>query len=160
MANFLINNAQTITANITLASLASGSARQGNYVDFGETREKQWVTTLQTAVASAPNATSGCEVYLAFGSGTGITSFAAGASGVDSAYAGPDDTFTNGRNQLSFIGYFPTCATTGLQTVNIGTFMPVLRYATPIVYNILGQALSSVANNHILSFTSIKDKTG
>ena len=138
--------------------LYDGLARQGTYLDFGDPRAAQWLMTLQTGWAAAPALGGPVMCYMAFADAT-AGPWPGGASGSDAAYTGPDGTCVDGCTQLTFIGQLNACATSIQQTQDVGVFMPLKRYGTPVVYNGSTQVLATTAASHVLTVESIQDQS-
>ena len=157
-----LENGTATTATITLTSLATattGNAREGNFIDFGATRDASWLVTLKTKPAAAPTAQKTLDVYISLASGTAtaLGGWPGGATGVNTAFVGPSGNIPNAIAQMVWIGTFVVCASAVSQIQNVGVFSPTLRYGTPIVVNNMDQALSSTAGDHVLTLTPIDE---
>lgn len=137
---------------LTLTSLASGSARQGDKTDLGATFAARWGFKLTAPWASAPTANTPLRIFWAGSEDN--TTFAAGASGSDGAFSDTGD-LPNAMELTLLIADADTTA-----QVLVGTFEPPARYGAPIVYNdATGQALSGTAGDFELVLWPLEDVT-
>lgn len=160
---YQIANGSVQTATISLASLSSATAtcaRQGAWLDFGNTRAATWLATLQMKPSAAPVAGGAILLYMAWSnSSAGAAAANPGfVSGTDTTYAGPDANPAVGVTQLDCIGVMPAAATAATQIKNMGMFMPPMRYGAPVILTQLSQPLSATSSDHVLTFTPIQDQ--
>lgn len=137
---------------LTLTSLASGSARQGDKTDLGATFAARWGFKLTAPWASSP--TSGTLLRIFWSGSEDNTTFAAGASGSDGAFSDTDDL----RNALELTPVIADADTTA--QVLVGTFYPPARYGSPVIWNDgTGQALGGTAGDFEFVIWPLEDVT-
>ena len=133
----------TGTGQIILASLASGAARQSVQFDLGANRDVAYTMTAAIEMDVAPTAGETVDFYLNFtpNATAGIGNMG-GASGTDAAYVGYSSNLNDSLKQLVYIGSMVMTVqiATTVQLANIGSFVPLHRYASLIVDNNTGQA--------------------
>lgn len=155
-----IYNTTSQAATITLASLASTSARQSAVIDFGDTRPANWVVGLAAAMSSAPTAGGTLDVYIGYATATASTNFGANIGSADTTYTGYG-TASQDLGKLEFVGSLVMGAydsTNTQKSNNIGVIFPKLRYGVFIVYNNADKAISSATgNNNTLVINPIQD---
>jgi hypothetical protein len=124
---------------LSLASLATGTARQSAKFDFGTTRAPSYASKGAIEFATGVVAGEKVSLYLAFSaSATAGTGNAGGVSGADSAYAGTAaSTVEESVQQLTYIGTFTATddITTTVQIAEIASFTTKERYASLVVVN-------------------------
>jgi hypothetical protein len=129
---------------LTLTSLADNAARQGEYLDLGESFAEVFGWRLTVKPAAAPIA--GALVRVAMGFSPASTGFPAGLSGSDGALADPDVVFP----QLMELRPLVLRSITDPQVI-VGTFKPSARYVSPAAWlDGVGQALSDTGSDHKL----------
>lgn len=136
---------------ITATSLANGSARQGGKSDMGANWARQWAVLLKTSLASA--GTNGTIIELWWSpsdSATAGTDNAGGASGADGSYGTPAEY----KRHLVGIGALEVSnnAGTGIQKVWFPEIYIPMRYGSPVLVNLSGQALGGTAGDHEIRF--------
>lgn len=135
---------------LTLTSLASAAARQGDKTDLGALFGRRYGYRLLTKWAVAPTANTLLRIGLAFSEDD--TTFAGGVGASDAAYSDLDDF-----KQLMEVVPIVADADTNAQCV-VGTFVPLARYMVPVFYNdATGQALSGTAGDHVFVIWPIND---
>ena len=138
------------TDQIDLTSLASGSARQSDKLDFQVNRAHLWAMYTAIEFDVAPTSGETVDFYIAFSpSATAGTANPGGTSGVDGAYTGTTgDSLDDSLKQLDYIGSL--IATSDLATTvefqQIGIFKTPLRHGTLVLDNNTSQAFEGDAN--------------
>ena len=154
----------TKTHALTLTSLASAAARQGEKADLGANRAGGYAVKACFSPSSAPTAGTYVEYYWSSSySATNIVGNDGGTatSGVDSAWvpgAGAEADINEFKQQLTFIGILPMTADWLPQTKTInGYFTPPTRYGFPVVKNATGVAASGAGVNMYVALIPIID---
>lgn len=150
---------------ITTASLANSSsestgARQSAKIDFGATRGRLLALWAWLELAATPTAGNVVEHWMSPSrSATAGTDNVAGASGTDAAYAGYSNNITASLKQGVFVGngIVTAQATSTIQKLFVGLYLPVLRYGSLIVWNKAGSAFHSSDSNIYWEFTPVED---
>jgi hypothetical protein len=148
------------TAAITLASLASGTARQSAKLDLGATIAPAIAVKADFEFAATPTAGTTVELYWApSSSATAGTDNPGGVSGTDSAYAGYSANLGASALQLTFLGSFvcTTQATATVQKMTLGVFRPANRYGSLVVVNNSGASFHSSDTNSNVTFTPLEE---
>lgn len=132
-------NLGTRTAQIDLTSLAAGSYRQSDKIDFGATRANRWNCTIAWEPTSAPTAGGTVDVYVApSASATAGQDNPGNVVGTDGAYTAYGVAATDADeciSQLVYIGSLVVSNDADVHVGNIGTYVPELRYGTIVVKN-------------------------
>jgi len=146
MTTFYKTQDTPVAATITLASLASGSARQSAVIDFGANHAAEALIRLRTKWASAPTGGTLPRLFAAWCETN--SDYPGGCSGGDAALSDSDDL----RN-LDELKPLVADADTDSQVVSCYVRVQA-RYLILVVYNdATGQALSSTAGDHALTVT-------
>ena len=152
MTDYLKGQETPVKATITLASLASGSARQATVIDLGATHSRDVLIRLKTKWASSPTGGTLLRIFAAWCETT--SGYPGGCSGSDAAFSDIDDL----RN-LDELKPLVADADTDSQVVSCYVRVQA-RYLILVVYNdATGQALSSTAGDHALTVTPHKDQS-
>lgn len=128
----------TVTKTLSLDGLANGSGRMGASADLGAQWEREYLVQLIVETGTAPTAGTTVELYLAWSHDN--TNWPGKASGSDAAY--PTTVADNKKqlgNPVSIL-----VATNDANTVlkqNPVKIRAQARYVTPVVVNLLGQAI-------------------
>lgn len=123
---------------LSMASVATGAARQSAKVDLGAVRALLYAVRASFEFAATPTAGHVVSLYWNNSSNsTAANGNMGNASGSDAAYAGYSSNLAATLPQLQFIGDFVmTAQATGtIQYGSVGTFMPRERYGSLIVVN-------------------------
>jgi hypothetical protein len=139
------------TYGLTCTSVTNNNGRQGAKGDLGATRARYYMAQVTFSVGSAATNGNEIEVYWAASpSATAGTSNPGGTSGTDATFNTTPDEY---KLQLQLIGslVLSNNAGTGVQTQNIGPFIPRYRYGMPVVVNKSGQTLGSTAGDHTVT---------
>jgi hypothetical protein len=144
---------------LNLGALANAAARQGDKVDLGATRARQYAVRIGIELDVDLAAAGTIDVYWSSSpSGTAATGNTGGASGAEGAYTVGT---TVGLEQLMLIGVFPLKSglldDTCYQGV-IGMFTPPERYGSPVVVNNSSQALEAAADTMYVALIPIVDE--
>lgn len=132
---------------LTLTSLASDSARMGDYADLGATWDEEYLCRLVLEFASAPTAGDSCEAYLAYSYDASV--WPAGVSGSDGAWPA-DGNEDEWARQLGPPSAWLLTTNDSSGTVQVGPWhviRPKSRYVAPVVDNNSGVALHSTVAN-------------
>lgn len=148
-----INTAGTYA--LTLTSLASAAARQGDKGDFNDatygTIPEVIDIMLETAMAVA--AANGTVIEVWAGQSNNATQATANPStltGADGAFATPAEY----KLQLDFVGALNLSNNRGTSSQKQKfRFYPTCRYFIPVIVNLGGQALNGTAGAHIFTAT-------
>jgi len=130
----------TVTDDLSLNALASGSARMGEYVDLGAAWDEEHVLIPMIESGTAPTAGLSMDVYLAF-SHNG-TNWPAGVSGSDGSWPS-DGNEDEWAKQLGTPARIVVSTNDGntVQTASAVIVRPRGRYVVPIVDNNWDQAI-------------------
>lgn len=133
-------------AQISLATVADGAARQSAKVDLGENRALSYAVRAAFELAATPTAGEVIELYWAPSQHATAANGNPGAvSGSDAAYAGYSANMAASVKQLELIGVFVCTAqtTATVQVAECGVFSPTERYGCLVVRNESGAAFHS-----------------
>lgn len=148
-------------AAITLASLASASARQSAKIDLGSTRAPIFGVKADIEIGATPTAGNTIDLYWApSNSGTASIDNPGNVSGSDAVYSGyASNNIDASVRQLFFIGSFvcTSQATPVVQRAFVGMFTPPTRYGSLIVHNRSGAAIHSSDANTNIVFMPVED---
>ena len=138
----------TIDADIDLGALGVGALRQSVKLDLGSANlDVEWETTAYIEFHSAPTAGGEVSFYLGFSSSaTAGQDNPGNLSGTDAAYVGYGAAAADGIEalpQLMWIGSLIVTADADIQVANLGTFMPLRRYASLVVYDNTDTAIAN-----------------
>ena len=151
MTTFYKTQGTPVTATITLASLASGSARQSAVIDLGANHASEVLIRLRAKWASAPTTGTLLRLFAAWCETT--SNYPGGCSGSDAAFSDVDDL----RN-LDELKPLVADADTDSQVVACSVRVQA-RYLCLVVYNdATGQALSATGTDLELTVTPHSDE--
>lgn len=134
------------TAQLSLASVSDGAARQSAKVDLGATRPTEYLVMAAFEFAATPTAGEAVELYWAASpDSTATNGNPGGVSGSDAAYSGYSSNLAASVKQLQLIGIFVCTAqaTATVQQAIAGRFKPPTRYGSLVVKNESGAAFHS-----------------
>ena len=155
------NNLGDRTDQINLTSLAAGSYRQGAKADQGSPRARLWQADAAIEFPTAPTAGGLLLLWLGFSdSSTAGQDNPANLSGSDGSYAGYGSTATDAGeaiDQLLFVGAAAVSADAAIQVVQFGLYVPVGRYAIPVLKNETSLAFDSDAIQMSLRLKPLQD---
>lgn len=151
MTTFYKTQDTPIAATITLASLASGSARQSAVIDLGANHAAEALIRLRTRWASAPTGGTLLRLFAAWCETT--SNYPGGCGGSDAAFSDADDL--RNLDELK-----PLVADTDIDSQVVACCVRIqARYLILVVYNdATGQALSGTASDHELTVTPHSDE--
>lgn len=140
---------------LTLTSLASGSAKQGDksatLLDGTLGKPEVLDIVFETKAASAVTNGLQTEIYIGeSSSATAGTDNPGGLTGADGSLSNPSEI----KLQLSYVGGFnySNALGTGAQRQRF-QYYPLAICIIPVIVNLSGQAFSSTAGDHILTIT-------
>ncbi len=157
-ANLLEQASADLTGGLDTTSVADAAARESDQIDLTATRAREY--TLKAVVEMAATPTTGERIDFYWNASPDPTVGDANmgyCTGVDSAYAGGVATLAEGLAQLQFIGSIicSADATTTMQIMPVGTFVPEERYGSLVVVNESGAAFHSDAVETHFSLTEV-----
>jgi hypothetical protein len=148
-------------AAITLASLASNSARQSAKLDLGSSRAPIFGVKADVEIGATPTAGNTIDLYWAPStSGTASIDNPGNISGSDAVYSGyASNNIDASLRQLFFIGSFvcTSQSTPVVQKAFVGMFTSPSRYGSLVVYNRSGAAIHSSDSNTNIVFMPVED---
>ena len=134
----------TVTKDMSIDALASGSGRNGVYADLGADFEQEYAVFILAETGTAPTAGNVVEVFFATSPVT--SAFPGKATGTDAVYSSTPSVASN-KLQIGGVPFILTAtADTNTELIQYaGIFTPPCRYVAPVYINSLGQALRDEA---------------
>lgn len=133
-----------VTKTLSLDALANGSGRMGASADLGATWDEEYAVYLEVETGTAPTAGNTVELYLACSYDNAL--WPGKVTGSDAAYP---TTVVDNKKQLGVPAAI-LIASADANTVLVQgptIWRPQARYVTPVVVNLLGQAVRDQTTN-------------
>lgn len=141
--NNALSSGSPTTVDLTMASLADGSAINSDQVDLGATRATEYFLLGAIEWFAAVAAGGRVDFYWSASSHSTVTIGNAGRTdGVDGAYTGDGGgTVAESVKQMIRIGAFITTDLVGVQIATIGSFFAPTQYGQLVVVNSSGTTI-------------------
>lgn len=131
------SGASGVTKTLTLDALANAAGRMGASADLSATWDQDYLVYLYIETGTAPTAGNTVELYMACSYDNSV--WPGKVTGSDAAYP---TTVANNKLQLELVQVLVATGDSNTTLVQAPTlWRPKGRYVTPVVVNLLGQAI-------------------